>query len=346
VVTAEHASTFGTAAIADQLGSGIELSMYWGVPLDSGGRPPASSATGDTNLDATFTLGELRYYEGPDCDPIVQAPVTIAFSTRGGRVAGEAAGFIVSAGGAAAWTISAVADLAAVTGTPELPLDHASIQDGQLELFVTGHPTVGARGMMRALVRYYDSEADYERRLTAELGDHAWSKIVEPFRGWFPKDECGDQSFPVASDEASAWLVGGTPAELFEEAKSMLADLAPITAQWRDGVETTIELELGSVSDLACIDAETATLHGTARIKSADGRVDLELPEVEIMRAPDSSAPARVRVLAQQDGFLVEAQHAFDGSDTTGRIVLFDDNAIACMVWPPSTVPLASDCTP
>ncbi len=360
------AARFELDAIAQQLSASVELPLSWGDARLDGERPPASAASSETTVALAFELGPFRHFASSRCTEAVRADVTVTFATEDGEVSGVMHGELARFADSRTWRMFAQTDLAGVAGTLDPALDMTRIHEGIASVVITGSE-LGMRGAIRVRVSYYPDLNAYERR-NDQTDTPSARDDVDVAYAWFPEDGCSDHEFSVPSDEPSGWLAQRSPAQVIDEARALVAAEGAFDAQWSDGSQTSVSIELAAPGERTCIGSGegivTLSLQGDARIRSADGHVDVAAPTVRIRTGGSTASaqsiisfarlepgtPSELAAFGMRDldlggrataGAMVETWHYFGDSDepSGGRIDIFDEVTFDHLTWPLAAAP-------
>lgn len=200
-LTAESQASYETDAITAQLEAGMELPLYWSAVGAYSFEPDPIQVDSESVIEATFTIGKLRRWtDAPsdedlspnyNCGEKVETDVTMVLSTRDGHLQAELHGTLLrrlhdrTEMPEPSWHIFLGADLQAVTGTIELPIDETRIHDGRLIAYMDVGED-GFDGTIEARVAYYPDEAAYEEDHDGD--DVRAGKEQTLLYGWFPND--------------------------------------------------------------------------------------------------------------------------------------------------------------
>ncbi|MDD9935286.1 MAG: hypothetical protein OXT09_16865 [Myxococcales bacterium] len=390
-LTPEVAQRFGLEDLIPRLEAGLETEAERWRLLEQAERwhliEPEEQAPlpgdGPTAIELHVEFGELEYRisTSSDCSDRVSGPVTVSARVGGDLLELSADGHFLSFDGGQPPRIEAVADLADVRGTLELPIDTERVHAGRVQLAIE-HYAGTFSGQVIATLLYF---ADEQALASWDGNEWAVADRHRPVALEFPADDCDGSSVPLALDEASGLLGERTPREVLSEAEAGMQDLLVQSGRWDEDHPTEVTLELHDLAgDTVCAGPgriETVSPWDTrdtrpvtalrgwpgTRVRSDDGIVDLEL-ETALQVSIDDGAP-RQAYFSRFIGFVSFAELAELGIDlpnnpgeTTDALsqvfYTFGDDAVsvegevllrggrtACLAWPVGGV-LDEDCTP
>jgi hypothetical protein len=265
-IDVEAARALGFGAALDALETSFDLPFKWSPSqswqLRGGG--PAKGFTPETHLLGTTHVIALEQLPSTleSCAGLIVATLATQLETADGAlsIAGKLRATLTLSGVPEA---DGMLDLSQARGTLELdPPSTTSTTMGFVTTYIFFFPK-GVRAQLS--VEVLDPH---------DLGGDGRSLYYEPIGGNAPIDACPVLMQPTGFDEPVAALGDASLSDRLPELLGALRIGEAIPARWRDGAETTVQLDLGQPVDL-CADERGVSYRAPLHVASSDGRVDV-----------------------------------------------------------------------
>jgi hypothetical protein len=266
-IDAEAARALGFGAALDALETTFELSFRWSPNNDLESRGGGGLATGytpETRLSGATHVDALQHLTSTleGCEDRVVASVATSLDSADGAlsIAGQLRAEVATRGVPYA---SGRLDLSGARGTLELdPPSSGTPTVGYVSISLYFFPKGVRTGLSVA-------ELDPRDPFSDEVG-----YSYRPIDGHAPIDACSLDAEPTDFDEPIAALGDASLSDRLPEFVTAFRIGEVIPARWRDGTETTVQLDLGQPYQL-CATALGVSYQVPFRVSSADGRVDV-----------------------------------------------------------------------
>ncbi|HKP64785.1 MAG TPA: hypothetical protein VJV78_48955 [Polyangiales bacterium] len=161
--------------------------LDWGKP---GEYDADNELLSSTQIDLVTELAPFRYLRGAtNCKERVVADVTATWTARDGSLQARTQGEVeVDLETLGLWTLSTDADLAAVSGTLDVPIDDTRIHTGRFGASLSELPKTGIGGYLQVDLEYYDDQAAFNANIAAANSDLRPGGVSResPIAGWLP----------------------------------------------------------------------------------------------------------------------------------------------------------------
>jgi hypothetical protein len=155
-------------------------------------------------------------------------------------------------------------------------------------------------------------------------------------QGTFPVDECGPLGTPIELSTQQPWLGMQSVNQLIERFEAALSGDGGVDASWRDGSVTGLTLELAtSEAEVICGAPPSLKLPLSGKLRSADGRIDLDLDRVTLVY---SSGVARLHAGGSDSSVSMRLPGDTEAAPASTGFVLVPEMAgpgSECLFWPP-----------
>jgi hypothetical protein len=262
-IDVEAARALGFGAALEAVETTFDLPFEWS-PSDAGtlgGGGPAKGFTPETRLRGTTQVSALerRASTLEGCKDVIVATLATQIETADGALA--VAGNLRAA--------LSVGDAPHASGMLDLSQAHGTLE---LDPPSTTATTVGVVLMsVYFLPKGVRTDLSVTELDPEEIGSDEVSFYYQPIGGRAPIDACAAQMEPTDFEEPTAALGGASLSDRFPEVEAKFRIGEAIAARWRDGTETTVQLELGTPHDI-CVDGATS-YRVPFQVTSGDGRV-------------------------------------------------------------------------
>lgn len=154
--------------------------------------------------------------------------------------------------------------------------------------------------------------------------------------GTFPVDECGDEGTPIQLSTPQPWLGSQSVEQWVERFNAAFALDGGVPASWRDGSSTQVTLELAARgTDIVCGGPPVLWLPVSGRLRSADGRVDIELERAELRYASGSASLSAGDSMSYVSATLRSDSLPVQTLTGHAAISSLDGTETGCLFWPP-----------